>query len=528
MLPPPAHTKAELSSIRKRIPGASDPATLDDVVGAVDPTFKTSFIGTRLNQKQFKGGKGLYTLAQVGQHNSEDDCWIVIENRVFDVTKLLPTHPGGKLPIISVAGRDVSQIFHSFHPKKVGDYYLRQYYVGDIAEADWQEVPVESEGTLESDYTALYENLVKEGLFERRPEYFMMVMARNLLLLATAVLFVLYGDRIAGDEWAYTFQAVVGGCLLGAFWQQGAFFGHDVGHTAITYSLYWDHVIGIICGNFLGGISIGWWKDNHYTHHVVTNSATHDPNIQHPPLMAVSSHLYDRRETKDGKPIESFYYGGKLMDYRGATAPKYQHFLLYPIMAIARINLYIQSYKYLLNVHTFRNRNIKWQIPELAGMVGFFVWTAILYSSLTWEQGRLTLMLVSHVVSGVLHVQIILSHFSVDNYEGVKYGDPVAGTRASDEDSWPALQLATTMNVTCPWYMDWFHGGLQFQNEHHLFPKMPRHNLRQASVKVQEFAKKHKLKYQTFTFYDANVRTLKHLRDHSIAFTELWDEAVAG
>jgi len=509
------------------------PATLDDVDAskseAATLAYKTKFVGTRLNQKQFKGGKGLYTLQQVGEHNTEDDCWIVIENRVFDVTKLLPNHPGGHIPIVSVAGRDVSQVFHSFHPKKVGDYYIKQYYVGDIVEEEVLEENVGGD-SLTDDYTSLYDKLVKDGLFERRADYFIGVVLRNMLLLTTAIMMIMYGDRLAGPEWAYSLRAVLGGCLLGAFWQQGAFFGHDVGHTAITYSLYWDHVIGIICGNFLGGISIGWWKDNHYTHHVVTNSATHDPNIQHPPLMAVSSHLYDRRHT-GGEPISSPYYCGKLIDYRGDFAKKvigYQHFLLYPIMGIARVNLYIQSYKYLLNRFPYSDRNVKWVYAELAGMVGYAVWVSMLYSTLSWEEGRLTLMLCSHLVSGILHVQIILSHFSVDSYEGVKYGNPEKGTRASDEDSWPALQLATTMNITCPWYMDWFHGGLQFQNEHHLFPKMPRHNLRQASVLVQEFAAKHKLKYSSYTFYDANVRTLKHLKDHGIGFAELINEAVAG
>ena len=56
-----------------------------------------------------------------------------------------------------------------------------------------------------------------------------------------------------------------------------------------------------------------------------------------------------------------------------------------------------------------------------------------------------------------------------------------------DENDWFRLQLATTMDVDCSEWMDWFHGGLQFQIEHHLFPRVPRHNLREVQKLVKAF-----------------------------------------
>jgi hypothetical protein len=35
-------------------------------------------------------------------------------------------------------------------------------------------------------------------------------------------------------------------------------------------------------------------------------------------------------------------------------------------------------------------------------------------------------------------------------------------TPNKDDDEWFRLQLKTTMDVECPEWMDWFHGGLQF------------------------------------------------------------------
>lgn len=31
----------------------------------------------------------------VKRHNSEEDCWIIVRGKVYDVTYYLNTHPGG-------------------------------------------------------------------------------------------------------------------------------------------------------------------------------------------------------------------------------------------------------------------------------------------------------------------------------------------------------------------------------------------------------------------------------------------------
>ena len=64
------------------------------------------------------------------------------------------------------------------------------------------------------------------------------------------------------------------------------------------------------------------------------------------------------------------------------------------------------------------------------------------------------------------------------------------------------LQVRGTMNWSCPEWMDWFHGGLQYQIEHHLFPRMPRHNLREASKLVQPACKRLGLPYHSPTFFE--------------------------
>ena len=59
------------------------------------------------------------------------------------------------------------------------------------------------------------------------------------------------------------------------------------------------------------------------------------------------------------------------------------------------------------------------------------------------------------------------------------------------DDEWYITTFRTTMNIATPPPLDWVHIGLQFQVEHHLYPRLPRHNLRAAREMVREVVHKH-------------------------------------
>lgn len=52
-----------------------------------------------------------YTLAEVAKHGTQSDCWLVVDGSVYDVTKFIPQHPGGK-EILKGCGKDASFLFH--------------------------------------------------------------------------------------------------------------------------------------------------------------------------------------------------------------------------------------------------------------------------------------------------------------------------------------------------------------------------------------------------------------------------------
>ena len=80
-------------------------------------------------------------------------------------------------------------------------------------------------------------------------------------------------------------------------------------------------------------------------------------------------------------------------------------------------------------------------------------------------------------------------------------------------ESFPHRQLRTTSDVICSDSVAFMHGGLHLQVTHHLFPRLPRHNLRRASQLVKEFAKQEGLSYAEFGFIDGNQEVIGVLKN---------------
>ncbi|TGZ77670.1 putative cytochrome b5 reductase [Ascodesmis nigricans] len=53
----------------------------------------------------------IYTLQDVGEHTSKDDLWIVVHNKVYNVSSYMDNHPGGASILQEVAGTDATAAF---------------------------------------------------------------------------------------------------------------------------------------------------------------------------------------------------------------------------------------------------------------------------------------------------------------------------------------------------------------------------------------------------------------------------------
>ncbi|KAF8807335.1 delta 8-sphingoloid desaturase protein [Phlegmacium glaucopus] len=314
-----------------------------------------------------------------------------------------------------------------------------------------------------------------------------------------------YGPEIARyillgciSAYAYSYNWIITSAVfLGLFWHQLVFSAHDLGHMGVTHNWVIDRMLATLITNFLGGLSIGWWVQNHNVHHLVTNHPSHDPDIEHVPFFAISPAFLDSLWS-------SYYKRTMVFDRFAKLFLALQHRLFYVVMSFARFNLYGNSYTYLyrkaFDTRRARGGSWAWRL-EMAGLVFFWTWFGrVLYGCGTWQKA-LAYLLVSHVVTSPLHIQIVLSHFSMPT------GDlgPI--------ESFPHRQLRTTSDVICSDSVAFMHGGLHLQVTHHLFPRLPRHNLRRASQLVKEFAKQEGLTYAEFGFVDGNQEVIGVLKN---------------
>ncbi|KAK6185026.1 hypothetical protein SNE40_007353 [Patella caerulea] len=78
----------------------------------------------------------LFSLDEVSEHCDETSCWLVIEDKVYDVTKFLSKHPGGNDVILENAGTDATIAFGDKGHSKYGIKLLEVYLIGELIEKD--------------------------------------------------------------------------------------------------------------------------------------------------------------------------------------------------------------------------------------------------------------------------------------------------------------------------------------------------------------------------------------------------------
>ncbi|KAB1994348.1 hypothetical protein ES319_D13G093300v1 [Gossypium barbadense] len=74
----------------------------------------------------------LYTMQEASQHNTKDDCWIVIDGKVYDVTSYLDEHPGGDDVVLESTGKDATDDFEDAGHSKSAKELLQSFCIGEL------------------------------------------------------------------------------------------------------------------------------------------------------------------------------------------------------------------------------------------------------------------------------------------------------------------------------------------------------------------------------------------------------------
>lgn len=82
--------------------------------------------------KTVTGVQRVYSMKEVAQHNKDDDVWIVIHGKVYDVNGFLEDHPGGPEILQQKAGQDATQDFDEVFHSDDAKAQLKDFIVGSV------------------------------------------------------------------------------------------------------------------------------------------------------------------------------------------------------------------------------------------------------------------------------------------------------------------------------------------------------------------------------------------------------------
>mmetsp|Transcript_1843 Transcript_1843/g.2139 ORF Transcript_1843/g.2139 Transcript_1843/m.2139 type:complete len:648 (-) Transcript_1843:117-2060(-) len=119
----------EASAAAPKAAGASD-TTGDVEEMEEDPNAAFYAQGTK---KSGSSAATSYTAEEVAKHNTDKDCWVILEDNVYDVTDFLDDHPGGKKAIMLYAGKDATKEFAMLHKPEILTKYAADFKLGPVA-----------------------------------------------------------------------------------------------------------------------------------------------------------------------------------------------------------------------------------------------------------------------------------------------------------------------------------------------------------------------------------------------------------
>jgi fatty acid desaturase len=277
--------------------------------------------------------------------------------------------------------------------------------------------------------------------------------------------------------WQHSWWLLLLAPALGVIATQMGFLGHDVGHLQVTRNLTRSRILGLVDGNLLGGLSYGWWVAKHNAHHAHPNDLEGDPDVRAGALV---------------------FDAGQAADRHGLAAwtTRHQAALFFPFLLGEAVNLHVASIRRLLQP------GLRLRTPEALLLVTHFVaYVVLLVTTLTWVQALLFVA----IHKGVQGLYLGCSF--APNHKGMPTLDP-------DQAADPLLrQVLTSRNVRGGPFVDAVLGGLNYQIEHHLFPSMPRANLRHAQPVVRQFCGDRGIPYLQSSVISSYAAALAHLRD---------------
>lgn len=410
-----------------------------------------------------------------------DDA-ILVDDSLYSMTKLAANHPGGDLFVKAFGGRDATEAFVSYH---------RKLFPHDrVKHALLDTVQNNNNGIYTDDYLELCAEV--EKVLPKHKSFATPLYIVKLIALLSFTVTLEYHLHSTGN-YVWYLCGLLGWCyaLIGLNIQ------HDANHGSISKISIINRILGYT-QNYIGGSHIDWIHQHVVQHHIYCNDLHQDPDIMGSSVMRLN-------------PLSSLHY-----------IQKFQYLYIFVMIAGFGLSVVVTSMKHVLTNSNYTPMSKaltayrSGEIFTAALFVGRWVAYPIASSLVQGKSGAEVVMVMLHILPLYLVAGFYLALFFLisHNFEGVHMFDFDAHDKtpgANSNNRFLYRQVVTSSNVGGP-ILAFINGGLNYQIEHHLFPRVQHSHYPTIAPIVKAFCAKKNIPYIHFaTVYDNVLACSKHL-----------------
>ena len=390
------------------------------------------------------------------------DHQVRLEGVVYDLREFSKVHPGGSNSLVIFGGKDATTHYYMLHPHhRIRTHILDKYKVSSVAAV----------ATVADNGNALF-NELKASVAKAVPypfatnEWWMKAIAIMIVEIYVEYHTYIYGYTIVKSILLGFLMAMIGLCIQ-----------HDANHGAVsrreTINRLWGYT-----QDWIGGSSLLWKHHHVLLHHAYTNVIEHDPDI-----------------TTDILRLHK--------DIRYKAHHSWQKIYIWFLFLFLPLNWHFAELRDLWKMNHMSHRISSFASDEqriaiilrIAFYIRFYALPLYRYPSFD----TLLHIGISLAVGGIyLGLNFIISH----NFEGVKNNNVAVATA----DNWAISQVESSSTVGGR-VLGFFHGGLNYQIEHHLFPRISHVHYYKIKPIVQDWCKKNNIKYTYYNTLWENIHS---------------------
>ncbi|KAJ3166494.1 hypothetical protein HDU88_003363 [Geranomyces variabilis] len=386
---------------------------------------------------------------ELERHNSlKSRPYVAIRGSVYDITDFVDRHPGGRDIMLLSAGRDVTQVYETYHDIAKTEKVLRKYRIGVLTDAVLPTFPPPSkfQTTLRKRVADYFKNTGQDPKFHA----FHLI---HYAAVATTIVTSYYAQFWIPAVRDSLILSTLAALILGVACAQSCFsIVHDASHASFTHNPWLWTFFGA-WHDFMNGAShVAWFYQHVLGHHPYTNLKDADPDVA-----TSDKHFRRIRPHQKWFPfyLQQHIYAPLMYSFYGLKS-RWDDVS----------NIYITKSRGAIKINPLQPHQhaLFW-----GGKAFFFLHRIVIPAFYVSLPRVLFLFMVADIATSLVLALVFQANHVVEH---VSWPQPDAETKVVPVD-WMEMQIVTAQDYSHDrFWPTKLTGGLNYQVVHHAFPQI--------------------------------------------------------